>query len=152
MIVTFCRGRLFASVGTLPIASTTSIPGDNGPEDRVMAVKTGLEGTVVHEIDKELGTTAVGLPGICHGHRSGTIRFVGWFVRYRVARSSHTGTGGVTTLDHKTADNPVEDGIIIEAFLHEGREVPRRYRHFWIESDGNVTHGRLQQHLLTGQC
>src|SRR5208337_3041214 len=126
-------------------------PFDNVPEYRIVAVKAGLKRTVVYEIDEELGATAVGQPGVGHGDCAGAVCFVGRLVLDCITRSAHAGTGGVSTLDHEAADDPVEDCSVIEALIDKGLEVPGSDRHRRIECDGNVAHRGLKQHLPARQ-
>ena len=47
----------------------------------------------------------------------------GKFALDAVAGAAHTGALGVAALNHKSGDNPVEDGAVIEALLHQGDKV-----------------------------
>jgi len=121
---------------------------DNLPEDRVFAVKE----IVVHQVDEELGTPGV-RSGICHGNRPPVILIVVRELIFdRVSRATHTGTGRVSTLDHKPADNTVKDHAIIVAFFHERLKIAGSYRHFRVECDGNVAHIRLEPYQFLDLC
>ena len=57
------------------------------------------------------------------------------------AFSAGTITLGITALDHKVVDNPVEGKTVVIAILGMGNEVFYRFRSLILEeADGNVAH------------
>src|SRR5207244_9621237 len=70
----------------------------------------------------------------------------GELVLDRVSKSAKPGALRDPALDHETRDHAVEDGPVVESFLHELAEVSGRDRHRVVEElDLHVAHRRLKQ-------
>jgi hypothetical protein len=118
------------------------------PKDRVLCVKE----VVVYKVDEELGS-----PGIRTGirHRDGTaVVPVFWseLILDLISGIAHAGARRIATLKHKPVDDPVEDHAVIEAFFHERFEIACGYGHSGIESNGNVSHVRLEPDQFLFLC
>ena len=75
--------------------------------------------------DKELGTGGVGAHGAGHGQNALCMRqrigeaVVGKLSLDAVARAAHAVPVGASSLDHKSADHPMEDQAVIKSLLYQ---------------------------------
>ena len=94
---------------------------DDGPEYGVGVGGPGIllvQVCVVDGVDEELASSGVWLSRVGHGHRSPDVGVsLAELVLDGVPGSAHSGSGGVSALDHESVDDPVEDGPVVELSL-----------------------------------
>ena len=113
---------------------------DHFPKDRVF----GIEMVVVNKVDEELAPPGIGA-GVCHGDCPPIIPVIfRELIIYLVARPTHAGAGRITSLDHESINDPVEDHTVVIAFLHERFKVPCGDRHSRVERNSDITHIRFE--------
>src|SRR3990172_6186785 len=119
-------------------------PGGDAPEDRVLRVETA----VVRDVDEELAPAAV-RAGVRHGDGPSLVVVLAVeLVLDLVPGPAAAGARRGPALDHEPRDHPVEDRPVVEAFLHQLPEVPRRHRHRVLEQlDRDLPERRLQRDL-----
>jgi hypothetical protein len=121
---------------------------DNLAKHRVF----GVEEVVVDKVDEELAASGVGAR-VCHGYCTTVVTVVfRELILDRVAGSTHAGARRIASLQHKPVDDPVEDHAIIVVFFYERFEIACSYRHRGIESNGNITHVRLESNGISYWC
>src|SRR5512137_1863026 len=104
----------------------------------------GIKEVVVDEVDEELAASGVGAR-VCHGDCTTVVPVAfGELILDHVARSATARAGGVSSLQHEPIDDTVEYHAIIVAFFYERFEIACGNRHGGIESNGNITHVRLE--------
>ena len=79
--------------------------------------------------DEELASCGIGMHGSCHGQNTcGMLQIVGYavgseFTLDAVAGTAHAGAVGTSALDHKTADDTVEDQTIVKMLVDQTDEI-----------------------------
>ena len=118
------------------------------PKDRVF----GIEEVVVDKVDEELAAPGVGAR-VCHGNCTPVIPVVfRELIFYLVTWVTHTGSSWITALNHKAVYDPVEDYPIVKTFFYERFEISCGYGHSRIESNGDITHVRLEPDQFLFLC
>ena len=126
-------------------------PLDDLSEDGVCVGGAGVllvEVSVVVGVDEELASSGVGTAGVGHGNETGLVGVaLAELIVDGVSGSAHTGTGGVSSLDHEVADDPVEDGVVIISGFCEFYKVSGGDGHILMHFDGDVSHVRVENDI-----
>ena len=116
---------------------------DDGSEDGVSVGGPGVllvQIGVVDGVDEELAASRVGLAGVRHRHGAPDVGVpLAELILDRVPGTAHSGSGGVSALDHESVDDPVEDGPVVEALFGEFDEVAGGDGHVLVHLHLDVT-------------
>ena len=112
-----------------------------GRSPRIVPVEIDVIGCVY----EELAAPGVGPSGVRHGDGPSHIGVSLYeFILNFVSRTAHSCSGGVSSLDHESFDDPVEDNAIIESLLGKFDEVTGGDGHVIVHLELDIAYIGMQ--------